>query len=345
MFGLADFYKQAIKAKIKPILGVETYVTLSDPLEKKRADHRHLVLLAKNYKGYENIVKLVSLANIEGFYYEPCVTKKQLAENCEGIIALSACLSGEIPRAIVENRDKDAYDAAVFYKDLFGDDFYLELQKNGLKDQEKANFGLIELSKRLGIKCVATCDAHYLERHEAVAQDIMFCISAQTTLDDKDRFHSDTDEIYFKTPDEMAAAFAEWPWAIENTLEVDSKIERFSILRPKHILPKFPAPDGETEESYLRRKATEGLNYRLANKTSNLPDSDYWQRLEYELSVIISMGFAGYYLIVADFINWAKENGIFVGPGRGSAQVRWWPTRLKSPTPTRSNTVCCSSAF
>jgi len=319
MYGIVDFYKAAKANDIKPILGVEAYVAQDGRHDRKsRTHHRHLVLLAKNKTGYQNLVELISVANMEGFYYKACIDHEVLQKHHEGLICMSACLSGEIPRYILENRMTEARQTTQWYKDLFGDDFYLEIQRNGLKDQEIVNKGILELAREFDIKLVATTDSHYLKRSDAEVQEIAIAIGSRKTIEDENRFKIETTDIYFKSPDEMAKEFEDIPEAISNTLEIADKIEEYDITRKKHILPRFPTPNDESEDDYLRRLSYEGLDERLKQHPTGIPYEEYEKRLEYELGTIISMGFPGYFLIVADFIVWSKSKGIMVGPGRGS---------------------------
>ena len=319
MYGIVEFFKAAKANDIKPILGVEAYLALNGRHDRSsRNHHRHVVLLAKNKTGYQNLVELISVANMEGFYYKPCIDHEVLEQHSDGLVCMSACLSGEIPRYILENRMTEARQATQWYRRVFGEDFYLEIQRNGLKDQEIVNRGIIELAREFGIGMVATTDSHYLNRADAEVQEIAIAIGSRKTLDDENRFKIETTDIYFKSPEEMAKDFEDMPEVIATSLEIAGKIEEYDITRKKHILPRFPTPDDETEDEYLRRLSYEGLDARLKQHPTGIPYEEYEKRLEYELGTIIQMGFPGYFLIVADFIVWAKSKGIMVGPGRGS---------------------------
>ena len=320
MYGLVDFYKAAKEGGIKPLLGVESYLALNGRHDRSdRNHHRHQLFIARNMQGYLNLVEMISLANIEGYYYNPTIDKELVERFREGLIALSGCLSGEIPRLFHNHLDEDAYKAAAWWVERFGEDFYIELQRNGVPGQEEVNAKMLALARHFGIKVVATVDVHYRRKEDARAHEVMLCIGNHATLEDEKRFKIDTHELYLKSPEEMAALFHDLPEALANTLEVADKVETFDITRKKHILPRFPVPGGAcSEEDHLRDIAFAGLEARLRQYRSAIPREQYHQRLEYELGVVNRMGYAGYYLIVADFINWAKGRGIAVGPGRGS---------------------------
>ena len=315
MYGVIDFYKNAKEKGIKPIIGCEVYVAPGSRFDKKqRTDLYHLILLAKDFEGYKNLIKIVSLSFLEGFYYKPRVDKELLREYSKGIIALSSCLAGEIPSYILQNNLEKAKSAIKEYLDIFGEDFYLELQDNGMEEQEYVNSYLIKLSRELNVPLVATNDVHYLRKEDAEIHDILLCIQTGSKLNDKDRLRFKTNEFYFKSPEEMKALFKDVPEAIENTLKIAEKCN-VEIPLNNVILPVFEVPEGETLDSYFERLCWEGAKKRFGE---DIPEN-IRERLSYEISVIKQMGFSGYFLIVQDFVNYAKSKGIPVGPGRGSA--------------------------
>jgi len=322
MYGIIEFYQKAKKAGIKPILGVETYLAPQSRFDKNTREDKgfHLLLLAKNLKGYQNLIKLVSLAHLEGFYYKPRIDWEILEKYHEGLIACTACLAGEIPRLISSKKLSAAKKRIKEYSQLFGEgNFYLEIQDHPeLDDQILVNKQLIKFSRELNIPLVATNDVHYLKKEDAEAQDILLCLQNKKKITDTDRMkmlgHGD---YSMRSNSEMIKAFKDTPEAITNTLKIaeqcDVEIELGNIQ-----LPHFEVPNGYDGNSYLRQWCLEGIPKRF-------PDADSEQlkkvteRLDYELEVIAKMGWPSYFLIVADFINWAKDNKIVVGPGRGSA--------------------------
>jgi DNA polymerase-3 subunit alpha len=325
MFGALDFYQQATAAGIKPIIGCECYVaprTLADKTPLDKEGTRHLVLLAENQQGYRNLCKMASVAQMEGYYYKPRIDKTLLADHAEGIIALSACLKGDIPQHILAGRMDQAEEAARHYLQIFGENnFFLELQHNGIPAQEKVNQGLIELSSRLSIPLVATNDCHYLNQQDAKAHEILLCVQTQKVITDTDRFVFDSDELYFKSPEEMQRCLGDYPGAIENTTAIADRCHIEFDFNTYHF-PQFDAQSGKTADQLFDEMVRDGYERRMAvirEKTPDLDETVYRERLEYEIKTIKDMGFPGYFLIVADFIGYAKENGIPVGPGRGSA--------------------------
>lgn len=330
MFGAIDFYKQATANGIKPIIGCELYVAPRSRFDKTPSAigeaTRHLVVLVKDMQGYKNLMKLTSLAHIEGFYYRPRVDKELLRECSEGLIASSACLHGEIAAHIVRGNMDEARKAALEYRAIFGEDnFFLEIMENGLPEQKIANQGLIELSRELSLPLIATNDCHYLNREHAEAHEILLCIQTGKTVEDSDRMAMKTDQFYVKSPEEMHALFAETPDAVANTLRIAERCG-LSFEFGKFYLPKFEVKNPEeTLEEYLDRKAKEGLEKLLPSIMKYQKEDEaavrekYFRRLCAELEIIKKMGFAGYFLIVSDFIKHAKHNGVPVGPGRGSA--------------------------
>jgi len=330
MFGAIDFYQQAIKNGIKPIIGCELYVAPGKRTDKTPSiageNARHLVVLVKDKQGYQNLMKLTSLAHIEGFYYRPRVDKELLRTCSEGLIASSACLHGEIASHIVRGNMEEARRAALEYLDIFGEEnFYLEIMQNGIPEQKIANEGLIALSKELSIPLIATNDCHYLNVDHAEAHNVLLCIQTGKTIEDKDRMSLSTDQFYVRSSQEMQELFEETPEAIDNTVKIAERCN-MTFEFGKFFLPKFEVKNPEeTLEIYLERKAVEGLEKRMPAILKYSTDDEaatrekYNQRLFYELDVIKKMGFAGYFLIVSDFIKHAKHNDIPVGPGRGSA--------------------------
>ncbi|MDL2219777.1 DNA polymerase III subunit alpha, partial [Ruminococcaceae bacterium OttesenSCG-928-O06] len=315
MFGCVDFFKAAKKAGIKPIIGCEVYVATRSRFDKvSHVDgNHHLVLLCKNETGYKNLVKMVSAGYTQGFYSRPRVDKELLQQYHEGLVCLSACLAGEVPQALLAGDAARAKEAAGWYKGLFGEDYYMELQDHGLPEQQQVLPGLIRLARELDIPLVATNDAHYLARDDSRMQRILICIQTGKTIHDEDRLEFGTDEFYVKSTEEMYALFSAVPEACENTQKIVEKCNfeyEFGVTK----LPGFTAPNGEDNEAYFRRLCEEGLVQRYGEA----PPAEAKERLEYEISVIASMGYTNYYLIVADFIRYAREQGIPVGPGRGS---------------------------
>lgn len=330
MFGAIDFYQQAFKNGIKPIIGCELYVAPKDRRDKTPSAigeaTRHLVVLVKNKQGYKNLMKLTSLAHIEGFYYRPRVDKALLKECSEGLIASSACLHGEIASHIVRGNMDEARRAAQQYLEIFGEEnFYLEIMENGIPEQKIANEGLIQLSRELSIPLIATNDCHYLKVDHAEAHNVLLCIQTGKTIEDTDRMSMATDQFYVRSPEEMERLFAATPEAIENTVKIAERCN-MTFEFGKFYLPKFEVKNPEeTLEDYLVRKAEEGLEKRMpailqyAKGEAGAVQKQYQKRLHDELEIIKKMGFAGYFLIVSDFIKHAKHNDIPVGPGRGSA--------------------------
>ncbi|OQB11570.1 MAG: DNA polymerase III subunit alpha [Candidatus Omnitrophica bacterium ADurb.Bin205] len=318
IFGAVDFYLEAQKAGIKPIIGCEVYVAPGSRFDKSSSSIEdaayHLILLSRDEKGYQNLMKLVSLGYLEGFYYRPRIDKDALAQHSQGLIALSACLKGEIPVFLNQKRFNDALKCADTYLNIMGKgNFYLEVQENAIPQQKEVNAGLLRISKELNIPLVATNDVHYLSRDKAPAHEALLCIQTQTTLDDPNRMRFQTDEFYFKSPQEMKTLFKDFPEAISNTREIASRCN-LELDFKQHHLPKYEPPLGETKEDFLRKLCDEGLNKRF-----DKVNPEIMQRLEHELKTIIKMGFVSYFLIVWDFIHYAKNKGIPVGPGRGSA--------------------------
>jgi DNA polymerase-3 subunit alpha len=327
MFGAIEFYQLAIKHGIKPIVGCEVYVSPGSRFEKRAGEggegNYHLTLLAKNQTGYFNLLKLVSLAHLEGFYYKPRVDKELLSRYQEGLIALSGCMKGEIAVHASRGEMKKAVQAAEDYRRIFeGGRFFIEVQNNGVENQLQVNERLLEIGRQLSVPPVATNDCHYLTRKDAKAQEVLLCIQTGKTLQDSDRMRFASDEFYFKSPQEMTTLFQDAPEAIARTLEIAEKCNLEMRFDEKHI-PRIAVPAGETAEGYLEKLARQGLERRLSRYEHERDFKDrafcYKARLEEELKIIKSMGYPGYFLIVYDFIRYAKSHQIPVGPGRGSA--------------------------
>ncbi len=317
MFAAVEFYHEALAQGIKPIIGCEAYVanrTLYDKDNAFDSKPYHLILLCENMTGYRNLAKMISCAWVDGFYRKPRIDNELLEKYHEGLICLSACMAGEIPRLISENETEAAYEKAQYYNDLFGSgNFYLELQDHGIAEQKNINKALIEMSQKLNIPLAATNDCHYIDREDADMHDILLCIQTASNVYDEGRMKFPSQEFYIKTEDEMRALFGQVPEAIENTQKI---ADRCSVVfeKRKTILPRFDIPGNEDHDQYFRRKCYEGLNRRYGGS----PDKAVKDRLEYEIGVISSMGFVDYFLIVSDFIEYARSQDIPVGPGRGS---------------------------
>ena len=323
MFGVIEFYQGAIKHGIKPIVGCEVYVSPGSRFEKKAVEGSegsyHLTLLVKNRTGYFNLIKLVSLAYLEGFYYKPRVDKELLSKYNEGLIALSGCLKGEVSVYAGRGEMKKALRAAEEYGKIFDPRrFFIEIQNNGVDNQLPLNERLLEIGHTLSLPIVATNDCHYLQRKDAQAHEVLLCIQTGKTLQDGRRMKFPSDEFYFKSPQEMTELFENSPEAIAHTIEIAEECNLELKFEEKHI-PKISVPSGESLDSHLERLSREGLEIRLALFKEKRESQVYWTRLADELKIIKSMGYSGYFLIVADFINFAKNRRIPVGPGRGSA--------------------------
>lgn len=316
MYGAVEFYKAALEAGIKPIIGCEVYVAEGSRFKKegKGGGYYHLVLLAENNEGYQNLIKLVSYGFTEGFYYKPRVDKELLRKYSKGLIASSACLAGEVPRNILNISYEKAKEAALDYLEIFGEgNYFLELQDHGMREQKIVNEALVRMSRETGIPLIATNDSHYIYKEDAEPHDILLCIQTGKTVLDEDRMRYEGGQFYVKSPEEMYDLFSFAPEACENTAKI---AERCNVTFTFHELklPRFDVPDGKTAEEYLRELCYQGF----AEKYSD-PKAEWKERLEYELSTIVNMGYVDYFLIVWDFIKYAKDNGIIIGPGRGSA--------------------------
>ncbi len=355
LFGAIEFYLKAKEAGIKPIIGCELYVAPQSRLARDGGDqddsfeasskgqhtpYYHLIVLAQDETGYKNLMKLVSLAHLEGFYYKPRVDKELLAAYGKGLLATSGCLRGEIPFLLNQGLRDEATQAAGAYQDIFGkDNFFIEIQENGLEQQTRVNRDLVEMSRRLDIPLVATNDCHYLERHDAKAHDVLLCLQTGKTINDPKRMRFSTEELYVKSSEDMARLFGELPQAVRQTVTIAERCNLALDFGTFH-LPHYAVPDGTTREAHLQQLAVAGLKERLARMSAAPPTpsnylasretpgnylasretvAQYEQRLRDELTMINAMGYAGYFLIVWDIINYARTHGIPVGPGRGSA--------------------------
>ena len=317
MYGVVDFYREAKAQGIHPVIGCEVYMAPRSRFDKVHdIDNKtsHLILLAENQKGYKNLIKLVSAGYIDGFYYKPRIDFEMLKEHSEGIIALSACIAGEVPKALLRGDYDEAKKIALKYAEVLGkDNYFLEIQDHGLSEQKRIIPDMLRLSEETGIGLVATNDIHYLKKEDAKYQDVLMCIQMEKKVDDPDRMKFETEEFYIKSPEEMMLLFEYVPQAIENTEKIAKRCNVDFDFGTRH-LPAYAVPDGKDAFEYLRELCQSGLEKRYS------PVSDELQkRLDYELGVIKSMGFVDYFLIVWDFIHFAKNNGVMVGPGRGSA--------------------------
>lgn len=316
MYGVIDFYKEAKNRDIKPIIGCEMYVAPRRMTDKEgKIDTRpsHLVLLAKNEVGYKNLMKLSTEAHLRGYYYKPRVDKELLSKHSKGLIALSGCLQGDIVSKLMDGQEEKATEALKYYKDTFGDDFYLEMQyQPGIEDQERGNELLKKFAKAHNVPLVATKDVHYIDKDDKEAHDALLCIQTGRTVEDVNRMKMESD-FDFMSPKEMIEAFKDTPEAVENTVKIAEKCN-LEIELGKILIPKFDVPKGYTLKSYLEELVEEGIKKKYGKVTSEIRE-----RVKYEMGVIERMGYESYFLIVWDFVTWAKDRGIIVGPGRGSA--------------------------
>ncbi|MDR1401321.1 MAG: DNA polymerase III subunit alpha [Endomicrobium sp.] len=322
MYGAIEFYQAAKKSGIKPIIGCEIYVALksrfdkSDTRNKNGENYNHLTLIAKDFKGYQNLMRIVSVGFTEGFYYKPRVDKEILRKYNSGLIALSGCLAGEVASCLIKGKGsfEKAQSAVMEYCDIFGEDnFYIEIMDNGLEDQQKIIPDLIKLSKKTAIPLVATNDCHFLRKGDYQIHDVLLCIGTGKTLNDSKRLHFDSDLFYYRSAEDMQKTFSYVPEAIKNTLEIAEK-SNVEIVMDKLLLPLFPVPEGyKSDFEYLETLCRKGLALRYGKV-----ELEQENRLKHELSIINKMGFASYFLIVSDFVKYAKDHGISVGPGRGS---------------------------
>ena len=317
MYGAIDFYKACKKEGIKPIIGCEVYVAPRGRFDKEpNIDNKynHLILLAKNNEGYKNLIKLVSIGFTDGYYYKPRIDLEVLEQYHEGLICLSACLAGSINQAILNGDMEKAEEIALWFKNIFKDDYYLELQNNGIKEQVLVNQKLVQIGRKLNIPLVGTNDAHYLKKEDAYNHEVLLCIQTGKTMNDIDRMRFETDELYLKSPEEMIDYFSNLPEVIENTVKIAEKCN-VEFEFGNTILPNYEVPEEfETHYDYFKKLCDDGIKNRYGEN----PSKEILDRAEYELSVIKKMGYVDYFLIVWDFINYAKSIGIPVGPGRGS---------------------------
>ncbi len=317
MYGAVDFYKECKKNDIKPIIGCEVYVATRSRFDKEAnidSGYNHLILLAKNKTGYQNLTKLVSLSFIDGFYYKPRIDLEILEKYSEGLVCLSACLAGRLSQALIRDDMEKAEEIALWHKNIFKDDYYIEIQHNGLREQIRINQKLIALARKLDIPLVATNDAHYLKKEDSYFHEVLLCIQTGKRMSDEDRMRFETEEFYIKSPEEMSEYFSEFPDAIENTVKIAEKCNydfEFGVTK----LPNYDVPEEfETHADYFKDLCYKGIK----NRYGETPEKEIMDRLEYEISVIEKMGYVDYFLIVWDYINYAKSVGIPVGPGRGS---------------------------
>ena len=317
MYGTIDFYKACKKEGIKPIIGCEVYVAPRSRFDKEPNidnHYNHLILLAKNQQGYQNLSKLVSIGFVDGYYYKPRIDLEVLEKYHEGLICLSACLAGSVNQALLNGQTEKAEEIALWHKKLFGEDYYIEIQNNGIKEQVLANQKLIALARKLDIPLVATNDAHYLKKEDAYNHEVLLCIQTGKRMSDMDRMRFETDELYVKSPEEMMEYFKAFPDAIENTVKIAEKCNvEFEFGHT--ILPNYDVPEEfATHYDYFKKLCDDGIKNRYGED----PSQEILDRMEYELGVIQKMGYVDYFLIVWDFIHYAKTHNIPVGPGRGS---------------------------
>ncbi len=319
LFGAIEFYQEATRAGVKPIIGCEAYIAPGSHKDRpgsRRDAAYHFTLLAENETGYRNLVKLVTAAHLDGFHYAPRIDKELLSAHSAGLIGLSGCLAGEISSAIQANNIEKAKQSAAEYRDILGaENFFMELHNHGMEAQHKCNRVLPEIAWDLGVGLVAANDVHFLRRSDHEAHDVMLCIGTGKMVQDEKRMRY-VSELYFKSPAEMREVFRDFPEAISNTLEIGERCHLdLEFGRSKY--PEYPAPAGKTREGYLRELCYNGLRQRYGERAAS--DAELIRRLDYELDVLEKTGFVSYLLIVWDFIHFAKERGIPVGPGRGSA--------------------------
>ena len=316
MYGVIDFYRACIKENIKPVIGCEVYVAPHSRFDKTSSYEKyyHMVLLCENNTGYQNLIKLVSYGFTEGFYSKPRIDDELLEKYHEGLICLSACLAGEIPQKLLDGDYNAAKAKAEYYRDLFGkDNFFIELQDHGIEEQQRIIPSLVRIAEEIGVDIVATNDSHYIEKEDSKTHNILLCIQTNRTINDNDRMEFQTNEFYLKTEEEMRELFPKYPQAIDNTQEIADRCNvefEFGVRK----LPRFDVPNNEDHLEYFRKNCYKGL-YRHYGEN---PDQSLIDRLEYEINTVSKMGFVDYYLIVNDFVQYAKSNGIPVGPGRGS---------------------------
>ena len=315
MYGVVEFYKACKKEGILPILGMEAYVaprSMEDRDGPKDREYAHLILLCKNQAGYQNLMRLSSEAFLRGFYYKPRIDYALLERHSEGLICMSACLAGDIPQRLLHGNYNEAKALALRLQGMFKEDFYIELQDHGIPAQRQVLPGLVQIAHEIGARIIATNDVHYVNKEDAQVQDVLLCVQTNTFVDERNRMRMEADEFYLKSEEEMRRALPDYPESIDNTQEIANKCRVDIAFGEKH-LPGFTAPGGMPNAAYLRKLCADGMKKKLPRADQTVKD-----RLEYELSVIERMGFVDYFLIVWDFIDFAKQHGIIVGPGRGS---------------------------
>lgn len=337
MYGCVEFYNKCRSKEIKPILGCEVYVDPNGYTCREGKNQYHLILLAENEEGYHNLMKIVSVANTDGFYYKPRIDHELLAKHSKGLIGASACLGGELPSLIMRGDNEGAISRAGLYRDILGEEnFFLEIQHNSIPEQAIVNKRLIEIARKENYQLIATNDVHYMRRSDAEWHDVLLCVQTNSNVDDPNRYRFRGNDYYFRSPQEMWDLFgSEVPDCLTNTQNIADRCD-VKLQMGHYYLPEFPLPEGETLESYLRRTAETGLKQRLK---SEYPPENYMKRLYYELEVIEQMGFPGYFCIVADIISAAKQRGIPIGPGRGSAagSVVAWSLGITDLDPIKYN--------
>src|SRR5664280_2512919 len=328
IYGAVHFFEAAKEKGVKPILGCELYISKNEDHRAPGAgdDNNHLLVLAQNEEGYRNLIRITSEASLHGFYRKPRVSKRFLAENSTGLIGLSGCLSGELCEALGEGNYDKAVATALGYRDIFGKgNFYLEIQDQGLEEERKIQKDLFRMEQELEIPLVLTNDSHYLCGEDSHAHDVMLCVQTGSKLQDKERFRFDGDQFYVKSADEMALLFKDSPDVLRRTMEIAERCE-FKLKPVDDPFPLFAVPEGHTIKSYFEQVCREGYKKRLDTAVRGLQSrgvlratlDEYQARLEYEIKIIEQMNYAGYFLIVWDFIKYARDHGIPVGPGRGS---------------------------
>ena len=319
MYGVVDFYRACKAEGIKPIIGCEVYVAPRTRFDKQHefdSEARHLVLLCENEEGYRNLSYLVSMAHVEGFYIKPRIDLDLLREHSKGLIALSACLAGEIPRRLRNGDYNGAKEYSLTLSEIFGPEhFYLELQDHGIRDQAIVNKGILRLHEETGLPLVVTNDAHYLRKEDAYAHDVLLCIQTGKTVDDENRMRYEPQRFYLRSTEEMAALFPDYPEAIENTGKIAERCN-LEFTFGKYHLPEFKVPEGYTSLTYFKKLCADGFAQRYGEGTDKQR-----AQLEYEQNMIERMGFVDYFLIVSDFVRYAKSVGIPVGPGRGLSLI------------------------
>ncbi len=320
MFGVHEFYETCLKESVKPIVGCEVYITPSGRTARGGSEQKnthHLLLLAESYEGYRNLMQLSTIGHLEGYYYKPRIDFETLEKYKAGLVATSSCLAGLIPTALVNRDEKKAAAYTGQFLDLFGRErFFIELQDHGIEEQHIANRGLISIAQKQDLRLIATNDCHYMRREDAKMHDVLLCIQTSSFVAEKNRMKFSGEEFYMKSTEEMAFLFRDHPDAVTNTRLV-AEMCNLQMPKKEYHLPKFPCPDGMNESDYLVKRVWEGARMRYADRIDT--DKELHDRIEFEISVIQKMGFAAYFLIVADFIAYARNNGIPVGPGRGSA--------------------------